>query len=163
MRRAFQHLLYFPWRMRQSFPRPVLKAIEQEIAASERHHSGELRVAIEGHLDVAQLLHGTTARQRAQEVFSLLRVWDTEHNSGVLIYLLLAERRVEIVADRGIDAKVGPEFWEQVCLHMRDAFQRGEFEAGVLQGIRTIDARLQEHFPAAATNPNELPDRPLLL
>ena len=163
MHRAVRHLLYFPWRMRQSFPRPVLNAIEQEIAASERHHSGELRVAIEGHLDLPQLLRGTTARQRAQELFSLLRVWDTEHNSGVLIYLLLAERRVEIVADRGIDARVGTEFWEQVCLDMRDAFQRGEFEAGVLQGIRAIDALLREHFPATANNPNELSDRPLVL
>lgn len=163
MRRALRHLLYFPWRMRQSFPRPVLKAIEQEIAASERHHGGELRVAIEGHLSVPQLLRGTTARQRARELFSLLRVWDTEHNSGVLIYLLLAERRVEIVADRGIAARVGPAFWDQVCQAMRVAFQRGEFETGVRQGIRAIDAQLMAHFPATGVNPNELPDRPLVL
>lgn len=163
MRRPFQHLLYFPWRMRQSFPRPVLNAIEREIATSERHHSGELRVAIEGHLDVPQLLRGTSSRQRAQELFSLLRVWDTEHNSGVLIYLLLAERRVEIVADRGIAARVDPEFWGQVCREMREAFQRGEFEVGVLQGIRAIDAQLTAHFPATGANPNELPDRPLVL
>lgn len=163
MRRPLKHLLYFPWRMRQSFPRPVLNAIEQEIAASERHHSGELRVAIEGHLDVPQLFRGTTSRQRAQELFGQLGVWDTEHNSGVLIYLLLAERRVEIVADRGIDARVAPEFWGQVCQEMRAAFRQGEFEAGVLQGVRAIDAQLRAHFPAPGANPNELPDRPLVL
>ena len=163
MRRFLQHLLYLPWRMRQCFPRSALASIEREIAASEGHHGGELRVAIEAHLGLPRLLRGIGSRQRALELFSQLGVWDTEHNSGVLIYLLLAERRVEIVADRGIDARVGPAFWEGVCREMREAFQRGEFEAGVLQGIRAIDAQLTAHFPATGANPNELPDRPLVL
>ncbi len=149
--------------MGQLFPRGALEAIEREIAESERCHQGEIRIAIEANLDALQLLRGTTARARALELFGRLGVWDTERNTGVLVYLLLAEQRVEIVADRGIDAKVSPESWAQVCRRMRDAFGRGEFEAGVRQGIREIDTLLSAHVPVAGANPNELPDRPAML
>lgn len=163
MRRFLQHLCYFPWRLRQLFPRPVLDRIEHEIAASERHHSGEICVAIEANLDLLQLVRGTTARARALEVFSDERLWDTEQNNGVLIYLLLAEQRVEIVADRGINARIGPQSWAQVCRDMGDAFHRGEFETGVCTGVRDIAAQLRAHFPATGAHSNELPNRPLVL
>lgn len=163
MRRVIKHLLYFPWRRLRCFPQRVLDVIEQEIAASEKRHTGEIRFAVEANFDLLQLLRGNTSHQRADQLFSQLRVWDTAQNNGVLIYLLLVERRVEIVADRGIDAKVPADFWAQVCQRMREAFQRGDFEAGVLQGIRAIDTELATHFPVTGTNPNELPDRPIVL
>lgn len=163
MRRWMRHLLYFPWRLGQLFPRHALDAIEREIAASEQRHSGEIRFAVEASFDLLQLMRGVTARTRAQELFSHLRVWDTAQNNGVLIYLLLAEHRVEIVADRGIDAKVEAAFWADVCERMRIAFQQGEFETGVREGIREIEARLEKHFPASGANLNELPDRPVVL
>lgn len=163
MRRLFQHLFYSPWRLRQCFPRPVLDAIEHEIIVAENHHRGEIRFVIEANLDLLQLWRGTSARTRALELFSQLHVWDTEENSGVLVYLLLAERRVEIVADRGITAKVSPASWERVCQGMSEAFQRGQFETGALQGIRDIDAQLTAHFPTTGARPNELPNQPLVL
>lgn len=163
MRRWMTHLLYFPWRLGRLFPRRALDAIEREIAASEQRHTGELRFAVEANFDLLQLMRGVTARTRARELFSQLRVWDTAQNNGVLIYLLLAEHRVEIIADRGIDAKVEPAFWADVCQRMRIAFQRGEFETGVCQGIREIEAQLKTHFPATGINYNELPDRPVVL
>ena len=103
-------------------------------------------------------------RQRAIEVFSQLRMWDTEHNSGVLIYLLLAERHVEIVADRGVHARVGDAGWQAICREMEAAFRAGEYEQGVLVGIARITALLAEHFPAEGIpKPNKLPDAPVIL
>ena len=141
----------------------MLDAIEHEITVAEGHHRGEIRFVIEANLDLLQLVRGTTARTRALELFSELHVWDTEENSGVLVYLLLAERRVEIVADRGINTKVRPESWADVCRHMSQAFQRGQFETGALQGIREIDAQLTVHFPTTGDRANELPNQPLVL
>ncbi len=109
------------------------------------------------------LLAGQTARQRAIEVFSQLRVWDTEHNNGVLIYLLLADRDVEIVADRGVHAKLGQATWEAVCQEMEAAFRQGKFEEGVIAGIRSVGAHLARHYPQVGTKTNELPDRPVLI
>jgi len=163
MRRIIRHLLFFPWRLRQLFTRSVLHAIEQEIAASERLHSGQIRFAVEANLDLMSLLRGKTSRTRALEVFTQLRVWDTEHNNGVLVYLLLAERRVEIVADRGIEAKLGHALWSRICRQMQEAFRRGAFEEGVREGIREIGVQLATHFPANGSAANELSDRPVVL
>jgi len=104
-----------------------------------------------------------TGRKRAIEVFSFLRVWDTEHNSGVLVYLLLADHDIEIIADRGIAARVDPGAWEAVAHSMETAFGQGEFERGVLDGIRQISTLLAAHFPPAVHNPDELPDRPVVI
>lgn len=152
-----------PWLVRRYFPRRALSAIEREIGRSESAHMGEIRFAVDAALDISQLLRGLDARARALEVFSQLRVWDTEHNSGVLIYLLLADHEVEIVADRGIHAKVGGAEWERICRMMEAAFREGHFEQGVLAGIREITALLVQHFPAVGDNPNELPDTPAIL
>jgi uncharacterized membrane protein len=137
--------------------------IEKTITESERLHDGELRFAVEAGLEWHELLRGVTPRDRAIDVFSRLRVWDTEHNSGVLIYLLLADRRVEIVADRGIHAHVGVSGWREICLQMEQRFRAGAFEQGVVEGIAAISLVLQQHFPAREANPNELPDTPVVL
>jgi len=163
MKRILRHLLYSHWRLRTAFPKRALKAIESAVRESETRHDGELRFALEGALGFGQLWRGVTARQRAVELFSQLRVWDTEHNSGVLIYVQLADRRVEILADRGIDARVGTGTWRGVCADMERAFGAGRFEAGAIAGIEAIGSVLEQHFPAQGANPDELPDAPVVL
>jgi uncharacterized membrane protein len=161
--RIARHLFYLPWRTRRAFPARALDAIEQAIRASEAAHGGEIRFAVEGALDAAPLFGGQSARERAIDVFSLLRIWDTERNNGVLIYLLLADHDVEIVADRGISAKVGPAEWEAICRTMETAFRSGEYEKGVIAGIEAVTAHLAKHFPAAGEGRNELLDKTVVL
>jgi hypothetical protein len=161
--RILKHLLTPDWVARRIFPRPALKRIEQAIEGSEKSHGGELRFAVEAGLDFLPLLRSITPRQRALEVFSMLRVWDTGHNSGVLIYLQLVDRNIEIVADRGISAKVGQAQWDDICHRMEESFRARRFEAGVLEGIAEITTLLTTHFPARRENPDELPDRPVVL
>ena len=144
-------------------PKNSMERIASAIGQSEKSHMGELRFAVETGLDWPELFAGISSRERALEVFSQLHVWDTEHNSGVLIYLLLADRTVEIVADRGIHARVGDAAWQTICRAMEQKFRAGEFEDGVLEGIAAITALLQQHFPAQGPNPNELPDEPVAL
>ncbi len=161
--RFLRYLLVPEWLARRPFPRESLARIEAAIAASEQRHEGELRFVLEGCLPLGYALRPQGCRTRALALFSDLRVWDTVHNSGVLIYLDLLDRQVEIVADRGINARVEAHFWEEVCRRMEAAFARGEFEAGCLAAIDDITAVLQRHFPALRANPNELPDAPLML
>lgn len=164
MLRILRHLFSGPWLVQRSFSRVTLAKIEAAIKQSESLHLGELRFVVEPGLHLLDLLQGKTAGQRALEVFSQLRVWDTEHNSGVLIYLLLAEHDVEIVADRGIHAKVGEAAWQAICQQMEQHFRGREFERGVIEGMKHITALLQQHFPANNNhNPNELPDAPIIL
>ena len=137
--------------------------IEQAIKASETAHVGEIRFAVEGALDGAPLFKGQSARDRAIDLFSQLRVWDTQHNTGVLIYLLLADRAVEIVADRGIHAKVDSQEWSKVCHQMEAAFRQSNFEGGVASGVQAVTQHLVKHFPADGQNGNELPDKPMVL
>jgi len=161
--RTLKHALTPRWKVRRVFSSADLSAIEAAIRDTERLHEGEIRFAVEGGLDLPALLRGVTARERAVDVFSRLRVWDTEYNSGVLIYLLLADRQVEIVADRGIHARVGGEAWQGICRRMEGAFREGRFADGVVIGIREIGALLARYFPPQGDNPNELPDRPEIL
>jgi uncharacterized membrane protein len=142
----------------------ALQRLEERVAASERRHGGEIRLCVETGLPLSYLWRGATARERALTMFGKLRVWDTEHNSGVLIYLLLAERAIEIVADRGLARQVPSDHWQKIVAAMREDFRAGRFEAGVMQAIDTVEALLLQHFPLAPgeANPNELPDRPHL-
>ena len=143
----------------------ALARIQARVAASERRHSGEIRVCVEAGLPLPYLLRDATARERAVAVFGELGVWDTEHNNGVLIYLLLAERCIEIVADRGLNRHVDAAQWQQISDAMAAAFKTGAFEAGLNQAVDAVDALLVRHFPAAPgdANPNELPDAPVVL
>lgn len=163
LQRLFRHLTTGRWQATRRFPKASMLAIENAIQQSEHTHNGELRFAVEAGLDWHDLLRGITPRQRAIAVFSQLHIWDTEHNSGVLIYLLLADRRVEIVADRGIHAKVGDAQWQAICREMETAFGAGNFEQGVLAGLSRISTLLTEYFPATAHNINELSDKPVIL
>ncbi|WFU15954.1 TPM domain-containing protein [Bradyrhizobium sp. CB3481] len=161
--RIIRHLLQHHWRRRLAFPPATLAKIEQGIKAGEATHAAQLRFVVEGALDGAPLFRNQPARERALDVFSQLRVWDTAQNNGVLIYLLLADRDVEIVADRGIDAKVGREGWERICREMETDFRAGEFERGVIRGIEAVSRELATHFPKVDGGSNELPDTPVVL
>ena len=163
LKRIMRHLSTGRAAVRRVFPSRTLDAIERAIRETEAQHDGQIRFAVEAALELAPLLAGQAARERALEVFSQLRVWDTEHNNGVLIYLLLADRDVEIVADRGIHVKLGKEVWETICREMEAAFRKGHFEAGVLSGIRAVSEHLSRHFPPRSGKPNEMPDRPVML
>lgn len=162
-RRWARHLFMPPWAWRRAFPQATLDAIEAAVGDSEMRHGGEIRFAIENSLAPALAWRGMSGRERAMEMFSNLRVWDTEHNSGVLIYLLLADHDIEIVADRGIADCVAPAEWEQVAQTMEAAFRNGRFEQGALAGIARISDLLAEHFPPSGDNPDELANRPVIV
>jgi uncharacterized membrane protein len=163
LQRILRHLLTPDWMARRPFSPPVMSRIEAAIRESEKLHDGELRFAIEAGLPTSALLKGTSPRQRAREVFGRLEVWDTMHKSGVLIYLQLVDRSIEILADRGISAKVDQATWDGVCRRMETAFRAGAFEAGTVEGIREITVLLARHFPPEGVNANELPDSPVVL
>jgi uncharacterized membrane protein YgcG len=163
MQRIWRHLLTARWRLRRLFPPAALAAIEASIHAAEREHSGEIRFVIEPCLDWWRLRDPDAARRRAREVFAQLGVWDTHQNNGVLIYLLLADQDIEIVADRGLATRVGDREWEEVCRCMENEFRAGHFESGALAGIRRTAALIARHFPPVAGDRNELPDAPVLL
>ena len=162
-KRILKHLVTPQWGVRRAFPPPLLARIEAAIAASETHHRGEIRFAVEGALDLMPLIKGITPRERALQVFSELRVWDTEQNTGVLVYLQFIDRDIEIVADRGVNARVAQKEWDMVCQRMEEAFHVGRYEHGMLSGIERITALLTAHFPARRVNPDELPDKPVTL
>ncbi len=161
--RFARHLLTTRRVVHGAFPPAALQAIERAIRASEARHSGQIRFAVEGALDGGPLFQGQSPRERAIELFARLRVWDTERNNGLLIYLLLADRAVEIVADRGIHARVGAAQWHAVCQKMEAAFRQGRYEGGVLEGVQAVTEHLAQHFPAAGRGANELPDKPVVL
>ena len=161
--RIGKHLLEHRWKARRLFPPRVLAAIEQAIKAGEATHTGQVRFVVEGALDGAPLFRDQSARQRALDIFSQLRIWDTAQNNGVLIYLLLVDHNVEIVADRGVDAKVGSAGWEKICTDMEVEFKRSNFQGGVIGGIAAVSRELARYFPAHGAGPNELPDAPVVI
>ncbi len=163
IKRIFSHLVLTHWQVNRAFPRQTLIAIEKAIKAGETAHVGEVRFAVEGALHSTPLFKGQSARERAIEVFSQLRIWDTERNNGMLLYLLLADRDVEIVADRGIHEKVGAREWERICRTMETAFKQENYEGGVVGGIQAVTQHLIRHFPASGADQNELPDKPVVL
>ncbi|MBA3599575.1 MAG: TPM domain-containing protein [Methylibium sp.] len=149
---------------RRALGSEALARIEARVRASEAHHSGEIRVCVEAGLPLSYLWRDATPRERAVTLFGKLRVWDTENNNGVLIYLLLAEHAIEIVVDRGLDRQAGTAQWQAIVAEMSAAFREGRFEEGLNAAIDHADALLCRHFsqPASAANPNELPDAPVL-
>ena len=163
LKRMLRHLFTTAWSVGKVFPAPALANIEAAIGASETAHSGQIRFAVQHSLDTREVMRGITARQRAIEVFGELGVWDTEHNNGVLIYFLLADRDFEIVGDRGIDARVGPEGWEAICRGMEGRIRDGEFESAVIWGVEAVGEHLRASFPRGGGPSGTLPDRPVVL
>lgn len=162
--RMWRNLVTPPWVAARAFSPRAMQAIEKAIRLSEAQHAGQFCFAVEATLDFGPLLAGQTARERAIEVFSLLRVWDTEANNGVLIYLLLAEHDVEIVADRGIAQRVEPSRWETICQQMEGEFRAGKFARGAITGVAAIGDELARHYPRTDASPrNEIPNRPVVL
>jgi len=159
--RLLKHLLTPHWLALRAFPSWTLREIEAAIKASEHLHDGELRFAVEAALPLQFLK--TTTRKRAEALFGQLGVWDTAHNSGVLIYVQLVDRRIEIVADRGISARVAQAEWDAICRAMESDFRRNDFLKGALQAIGSVTRLLAGHFPPRGRNPNELPDKPVVL
>lgn len=161
--RVFRHLLRPAWFVRRVFSPDDLAAIGGAVAACEKSHRGELRFVVEGPLPVSALWHDQSPRARAVELFSRQRVWDTAENSGILIYVQLVDRRVEILADRGIAGRVEQAEWDRICRAMEASFAQGAWRRGVLEAIDRATRLLSLHFPARRDNPNELDDRPRIL
>ena len=155
IKRLLKHVLMPPWLVRGTFSPAVMHRVEDAVKASERTHRGELCVAVEAGLDLESLWRGQSPRARAEQVFSQLRVWDTAENSGVLLYINWA--------DRDINARVTQGEWEAICLAIEQSFRAGQFEAGLLEGIRRITRLLAVHFPGASDNVDELFNRPVML
>jgi uncharacterized membrane protein len=162
-----KHVTSTHWRTRMLFPSATLDAIEQAIARAEQTHLGEIRFAIETALTPLHIINQVTPHARALEVFAHLRVWDTDGNNGVLIYVQLADRHVEIVADRGFQGRVSDSEWQAVCRLMEENFRAGRFQIGAVAGVEAIGSLLVRHFPQTSPqlrdSHNQLPDRPTLL
>lgn len=163
--RWIRHWFTTPLAVRRAFPAPALERIEQAIDAAERGHSGEIRFAVEAALPWSYLKRDAPARERALMVFAKLRVWDTENNNGVLVYVELADHSIEIVADRGIARHVAAEDWQELAAQMRERFRAGAFELGVTEAVTQVAERLRRHYPLEADAPNadELVNRPVIL
>jgi uncharacterized membrane protein len=165
--RLIKHVAASHWRTRLLFPKATLDAIEQAVARAERTHAGEIRFAVETSLAPLHILNEMSPRARALEVFAHLHVWDTAHNNGVLIYVQLADRDVEIVADRGLHGRVSQPEWEAVCRLMEEHFRAGRYQAGAIAGVDAVGTLLARHYPPppgqVSLFDNQLPDRPTLL
>jgi len=163
LRRLWRHLMTDRRDVNRAFPPQEMVRVENAIAEGELRHAGQVCFAVEGALPLSRVWQRVSPRERALEVFGLLRVWDTERNDGVLVYMLLADRDVEIIADRGIDARVGQPAWEAICRTMESACRAGRYAEGVEQGVRAIADLLAVHSPRTGEGRNELSDRPIIL
>lgn len=161
--RTLRHLFATRWGTRRRFPPPALAGIESSIRVLESRHSGEIRFAIETAFDLPELWRGVTPHERAVEVFGELGVWDTAGNNGVLIYVLMADRVVEIVADRAVAARVPQADWDAVCREMETEFAAGRFPEGAAAGIGGVARLLGEHFPEQGGDRDEQPNAPVML
>lgn len=161
--RFVRHIFATRWTTRRHFTPRVLADIETAIRETESLHGGEIRFVVETALDLAELAQDLAPRHRAMQVFGQLGVWDTAHNNGVLIYVLLADHVVEIVADRGIAAHIGQSEWDGVCRDMERHYRDGSFGAGSVAGVRGVGRLLSRHFPGRRPGADELPDQPVLL
>ncbi|HEX7011126.1 MAG TPA: TPM domain-containing protein [Steroidobacteraceae bacterium] len=159
--RLVRNLSATSWALRRVFDKPTLDAIVQAIEQSERTHGGEIRFAVEAGLSAWELMRGITPRERALQVFSELRVWDTEANNGVLIYVLWADHDVEIVADRGFNGRLTAEDWAAICHRMERLLGQKQYREAVLEGIRACGELIARHYPRA--DADELSNRPAIL
>jgi uncharacterized membrane protein len=163
MLRVLRHLFTPQWAVRRHYSPALMEEIQRRVAEVERMHPGELRFVVEHALELGDLISGLTPRERALEVFGLLRVWDTEHNNGVLVYVLHAEHAVEIIADRGLARCVAQSEWDAICRQVETQFRVGQYRDGALAALDGAARLLEQHFPPRKAGPNELPDQPLLL
>lgn len=161
--RVLRHVVHTRLALRRAFPAAALDAVGRTVALGEQQHSGEVRCVIEGELSWEALLAGQSPRDRALEVFAFDGVWDTAANNGVLVYVLMADRCVEIVADRGFNGRVSPAEWRAVCAAMERRFRADEFASGLVDGIAAVHGLVAREFPPAGGDTNELPDRPRVL
>ena len=161
--RFWRHVAMSPLKARRAFPPQTLDAIEREVRESEQRHGGEVCFVVETELTTGQLWRELNSRDRAREVFAAEGVWNTEQNNGVLIYVLLADRKVEVVADRGIDARVTRVEWDAICHAMEEHFRARRFEEGAIAGVRAVAALLAREFPPREGERNELGDRPRVM
>ena len=161
--RALRHLFASQAGTRRRFTPAAMEAIELAVATAELRTSGEIRFAVETALDIDELRAGKTPRECALQAFSDLRVWDSELSNGVLIYVLMADRDVEIVADRAATAVVSAADWESACRLMEEHFRAGRFQEGAVAGVAAVGALLERYFPARAVERNEQPNQPSLL
>lgn len=161
--RLLRHCLALGRSAARRFPVETMDRIEERVTLSERRHGAEIRIAIETALAPLAILAGQTPRERALEVFGGLRVWDTEANNGILVYVLLADHAVEIVADRGAAAKVAPGVWERACRMLAEACREGREEAGTIAALDVLDEALAEAFPPRSGGGDEIPNRPIIV
>ncbi|HET7773520.1 MAG TPA: TPM domain-containing protein [Burkholderiaceae bacterium] len=163
LQRILKHVFAWPAGFSRAWPAASVRTIEQSISAGERRHRAELRFCVEESLPWSYLWRHASARERAVNLFGKLRVWDTEENTGVLIYVLHADRRVEIVADRAAARAITQAQWDAWVGQLQAAYRAGRFEAGTIEVLAAINEALAQHFPARESNPNELADAPVII
>lgn len=161
--RLIKHLKQRLTPIRNTFSDPAMRSIEDAIAQSEARHAAQICFIVENDFSLKDIVSRVSPRQRALAVFSQYRLWDTEHNNGVLIYLSLADRDIEIVADRGVNRLVPPDFWQTLIAEVQQHYRQQSFEAGTLLAIQSIGQQLERWYPAQASQPNELANRPIVL
>lgn len=163
VKRVLRHFFTTAAHGRKAFPPATLKAAEQEIAAGEKRHRAQVRLIVEAALPLACVMHRMSPRVRARELFSHYRVWDTEENCGVLVYVNLADRQVEIVADRGVGKTVAAQEWHAACRTMTQGFAKGNFHGSTIAALVQLNSLLEQHYPGNGSSANELPDKPLVI
>ncbi len=163
VRRSLRHLLSTRTEAARIFPPATLEAIAEAITAGEQTHRGEVRLVVEKSLPLSAVWDGISNRQRALALFADYGIWDTEDNCGVLLYVNLADHKVDIVADRGINRRIDPATWQAICSTMTAGFAQGRFHEATLEAIGQVNALLRQHYPSNGARPNELPDKPLML
>jgi uncharacterized membrane protein len=163
LKRSLRHLLSTRTEAARVYPPATLEAIAEAITAGEQTHRGEVRLVVEKSLPLSAVWDGVSNRQRALALFADYGIWDTEDNCGVLLYVNLADHKVDIVADRGINSRIDPATWQSICNTMTAGFAQGRFHDATLEAIAQVNALLRQHFPSNGARPNELPDKPLML
>lgn len=146
IKRLFTHLFFPSWRVSPYFPQRSLDRLEAKIVESEYTHLGQIRFVVESGWNAAAIWQGKTPRERALEWFGLTRAWDTERNTGVLIYVSFADHAIEIIADRGIAKRVDNAVWKKICREMRPFFTDKSYIVGLEVGLDEVTKVLQQVF-----------------